>query len=245
MAVLAAEMTAKVENALRGTPFESSSLEVLSGGTGNFVYRAVLQTPLDDGTAEVLVKHGEDFVASNPAFKLTLSRCRVEEACLRRINITHQTHCRGKQWDFAVKTPACYHFDEVTNTQVHELFLPNGTDLKTYALKKFGAPSAPELREQCVELGAALGGWLRQLHDWNSGPDEVAQELRETVTRWSVETRELKHLINFGWLLERVGEYPDILGESREMFEKIGDMAKREMEGDGLVVLHGDFWTGK
>lgn len=69
------EITSRVLESLKGTPYEASSLDVLSGGTANFIYRATLSQPLEDGTEEVVVKHSEDYVANTPSFKLTLSRC--------------------------------------------------------------------------------------------------------------------------------------------------------------------------
>ena len=73
----------KVAKTLENTPFASSSLKQLSGGTANFIYRATLITPLEDGTAEVLVKHGEDYIKDNPEFKLTLQRCVRKKIPLR------------------------------------------------------------------------------------------------------------------------------------------------------------------
>ena len=69
------EVMAKVAKDLENTPFASSSLKQLSGGTANFIYRATLVTPLKDGTTEVLVKHGEDYIKDSPGFKLALQRC--------------------------------------------------------------------------------------------------------------------------------------------------------------------------
>lgn len=65
----------KVLGSLNDTRYAVSSLEPLSGGVGNFLYRAHLVRPLEDGTAEVAVKHGEGFVATNSSFELTLDRC--------------------------------------------------------------------------------------------------------------------------------------------------------------------------
>lgn len=69
---------ALVRRVLESTPYAPSDLEALSGGTANFIYRATLRRPLPDGTRQVLVKHGEDFVKNSPGFKLTTSRCVCE-----------------------------------------------------------------------------------------------------------------------------------------------------------------------
>lgn len=67
-------LKSKVLGYLKRTLFEPSSLDVLSGGTANFIYRATLLQPLEDGTKEVVVKLSEDYVANSPDFHLPLSR---------------------------------------------------------------------------------------------------------------------------------------------------------------------------
>lgn len=69
------EMKTKVENSLKDGPYACTSLEKLSGGTANFVYRGTLATPLSDGTKTVVIKHTEGYVAQSPGFKLTTTRC--------------------------------------------------------------------------------------------------------------------------------------------------------------------------
>jgi hypothetical protein len=69
------DISTLVSQELSETPYECSSLTRLSGGTANFVYRGILARPLQDGTKTIIVKHGEDFVASNIEFKLTTDRC--------------------------------------------------------------------------------------------------------------------------------------------------------------------------
>jgi len=139
-----------------------------------------------------------------------------------------------------VRTPKLYHYDEQQNTQIQEILL-NGKDLKTYALKTY-SPNTPEaVRPQCLQLGRALGRWLRDFHAWSA----TQTSLRETVAR-NVEIQQLKHMINFSWLLDRVAQFPSILGEAKEVFEEVKAMAAKELEDQSkLQVIHGDFWTGK
>jgi len=69
------QITAKIEKSLTSTPYACSSLTRLSGGTANFIYRGILQRPLEDGTKTVIIKHAEEFLASSKDFKLTAERC--------------------------------------------------------------------------------------------------------------------------------------------------------------------------
>lgn len=64
-----------VQKELEGTDYAVSSFTPLSGGTANFIYHAKLQKPLPDGVSEVVLKHGEAYVAQHPDFKLKLVRC--------------------------------------------------------------------------------------------------------------------------------------------------------------------------
>lgn len=70
-------------------------------------------------------------------------------------------------------------------------------------------------------------------------------ELRHTVAK-NQEMQQLKHMINFEWLLQRVEQYPAILEEAKATFEEVKRMAAAELEDEnGIQVIHGDFWTGK
>jgi hypothetical protein len=69
------EIDAKVQESLQDTAFEASNLDRLSGGSVNWIYAASLLQPLEDGTMEVVVKHGETHMASKPDMELNLLRC--------------------------------------------------------------------------------------------------------------------------------------------------------------------------
>lgn len=50
--------------------YACSSLVLLCGGTANYVYRGQLREPFEDGTVEIVIKHGEAFAAQFSVFKL-------------------------------------------------------------------------------------------------------------------------------------------------------------------------------
>lgn len=60
---------------LNNTRYAASSLEPLIGGQANFTYRAKLLNPLEDGTTDVVVKHGEPYMARHPVNEITTHRC--------------------------------------------------------------------------------------------------------------------------------------------------------------------------
>jgi hypothetical protein len=60
---------------LAQTPYACTSLEVLSGGTANFLFRGSLIQSLPDGRNTIVVKHFKEFVSANRNFKLDISRC--------------------------------------------------------------------------------------------------------------------------------------------------------------------------
>lgn len=69
------EIDRKVQNSLEGTRFSPSKVTKLEGGLVNWTYVADLITPLEDGATQVVIKHGEDFVAFRPDFRISFNRC--------------------------------------------------------------------------------------------------------------------------------------------------------------------------
>ena len=70
----AEEIKSEIFEWLKKTKYAATSLEPLSGGSANFIYRAKLATPLEDGTTDVLVKHGEGYMAVAPANRISTER---------------------------------------------------------------------------------------------------------------------------------------------------------------------------
>lgn len=60
-----------IQTALSETPYASSKLTRLSGGSANFTYRGHLLDRPDD---TIIVKHSEDYLAQNPEWKLDIGR---------------------------------------------------------------------------------------------------------------------------------------------------------------------------
>jgi hypothetical protein len=114
-------------------------------------------------------------------------------------------------------------------------YLPNRVDLKTYVVR---SPSSEGLsRSQCIELGEALGKWLKSFHGTVMDNPEVLEAASKTDF-----TQQVKHMINYTWLFERIKTYPAILEEARDVFEQVGKSAATESKNQ---INHGDFWTGK
>jgi hypothetical protein len=95
-------------------------------------------------------------------------------------------------------------------------------------------------------LGHSLGSWLRAFHGWASKAEQA--ETKEILSK-NQALKDLKFYINYTWLLDTIGNYPAILEDSREIFEKVRDFAAEELKkteyDDEYNVIHGDFWTGK
>ncbi|KAL5360180.1 phosphotransferase enzyme family protein [Aspergillus floccosus] len=226
---------------LTGTPYACSSLHQLSGGTANFVYRGILSKPLPDGTTTVVIKHTEDFVASNRAFKIPADRCvslpnptKSETAILSALNAFPAQTTES----ITIQTPRFYHFNPETNTQIVEE-LPAAQDLKSF----FVAQPRDVDRSWAVGVGRALGRWLKAFHAWG---DDAAQAGVRDAMAGNVFMRDLKFSVNYDRLVAAVDQYPAVLAGRQEVFEAVREMARGELgrEGEGVGLIHGDFWTG-
>ncbi|KAJ5933560.1 hypothetical protein N7454_005889 [Penicillium verhagenii] len=227
------EIRDQIAKELSQTPFECISLTRLSGGTANFVYRGVLTSSGDS----IIIKHSKDYVASNPNFKIDITRCHFEEAILQALD---GFQSRGEKGP-TVKTPRVLYFNKETNTQIID-DLPQSLNLKDLFLSD-SLESTSEFA--CREIGSSLGVWLQSFHKWGNKPEQA--ESRSLITQ-NVAMKQLKFYINYAMLVDTIATFPDILEESRGTFEELRNFATEEMKKSDkdpeIGIIHGDFWTG-
>lgn len=141
-----------------------------------------------------------------------------------------------------MKTPRVFQFDRETNTQIME-DLPNSLDLKNFLLSDL---SHGVSESSGRSLGRSLGSWLRSFHDW---ADKSEQAETRSLFAQNGTGRDLKFYINYSMLIDTVANFPDILEESRGVFEEVKSFAAAELKKsdreEGFGIIHGDFWTGK
>jgi len=143
---------------------------------------------------------------------------------------------------YTIRTPKLYHSIRESNDHIME-YMPNGANLKDYALRYWAAPTDPAAESHCFALGKGLGAWIRSLHTWSDQPEQAS--FREAIGGNKV-MQALKHSINYPAVIKLVDRFPSVLGGSRKVFEEVCDMAAAELLDESqLGVIHGDYWTGK
>lgn len=97
-----------------------------------------------------------------------------------------------------------------------------------------------------TSLGKAIGSWLKTFHDWSLAAEQA--ELRKFV-KGNEAMQKLKFDVTYGGFINVLSNFPDILGDKREVLESIAQFVKKELEeesnGDFWGIVHGDFWGGK
>ncbi|KAF5552242.1 phosphotransferase enzyme family [Fusarium napiforme] len=235
------DIDSKVRKALEGTKFEVSKLKEITGGSANWIYKAKLVKPLDNGEVEILVKHGEPYMASKPEFALPPLRCVIETESLKILSrVSSFDNLPKGTYSFVVRTPELHHFDQASSTQILE-FMPDGIHLKDYAIQNCGSSTPDAFKPQCLELGKAIGKWLQEFGTWSG------QQVRHRDLAAQNEFgQHVRHMVNYAWLHERINEYPRILKEAKDILAQVEQIAAAEIEDtDKLQIIYADFWTGK
>lgn len=167
---------------------------------------------------------------------------RIEAECFRCLS---NSPFRGKAdptapYDIVVRTPKYYHYDETSTNQFLE-YLPKSISLKDYILKYYNGPSSGTPESAARQMGTSLGSWLKSFTQWSASQAQLQAAAAENV-----EAQGFRHMLEFGWLAERVSQYPAVLGDAKDVFAEVEKAATAEIQdGSRLQVVHGDFWTGK
>ncbi|RSL95305.1 hypothetical protein CEP52_012152 [Fusarium oligoseptatum] len=226
---------------LKNTRYAAFSLEPLIGGQANFTYHAKLLTPLEDGTTEVVVKHGEPYMARHPANEITTHRCRVEAECLMQLNAVETNLNQLAGTNCTARTPRCFYYEDDTKTQIHE-YLPNTVDLKTYIQKHFSWSTPNNLELPCRNIGKTLADYISSFHlageQMIQGTEAQSSLKPFPALRNNEQMQSLKHMINYDWLLQRIDQFPEILSEARDVFYQVKLQALLESDAK---PIHGDF----
>jgi hypothetical protein len=243
-------MTKQTLDSLQDSNYACKTLEKLSGGYDNFVYRGVLINSLKDGSKTIIIKHSEAYAAFHKAFELSIDRCvslgfstEQEErlTCFGQIieyemiSALQQTLPSTSKPSISVETPKALNFFESTKTQIHCDFT-SSIDLKAYLLTQKVTQS------QASDLGFALGSWTRTFHHSGMAPEQI--QLRFDITR-NQKMKDVKYYLNYERLRGKANQYPEILRECEDILEDIIRDTRTIFNEDDGCIIHGDFWTGE
>ncbi|KAH8428431.1 aminoglycoside phosphotransferase family protein [Aspergillus melleus] len=219
---------AEVYTALTNTLYACSRTEQLSGGLLNYVYRGLLAHPLENGRETVIVKHGEEAAAVNPAIKLETGRFDTEQVLLGALN---GGHLSGDKTHIATKTPLLYHYDPQYRVLVFEDFGDNQRLLDLLVSRQL------PLAEYAT--GFAVGGWLRSFHRWATVEETSNPDLASSVTMNGT-MRERTAALKFRAILRNCDAFPHIIGDRRSRILDYAAAALQQDRGESGII-HGDF----
>ena len=141
---------------------------------------------------------------------------------------------------YTVRVPQLYLCDEKNGDQIIE-DLPGAINLKQYFLKNFPSSTQNLSQPNLHMLGKALAQYILAFHSIAQNDYQVRD-----VVKQNQRMQDIRHMTNYDWLIHRIDKYPDILEDSREIFQEVKKMAVRELQNpEALVPIHGDYWPGK
>ncbi|KAF8186531.1 kinase-like domain-containing protein [Mycena galopus ATCC 62051] len=227
---------AGVQAHLATTQFASSTVTLLTGGTGNFAFRLHLLTPYKGQTTLVL-KHARPYAAAMPSFPLAIERQAFEAKALEKIK-------EGLDCGSLAKVPVMYHFDETAHTIIME---DCGQDSQNLKALMIASPPSPAVAQ---EIGRALGQFLGRLHSWAAIDPKMAMvdffdqnEQAKRITAWVTYGRIIDSLTTDN--LPAVALLPEPVPAS-DLDDIRAIIAERTPEifncRDTLTM--GDFWSG-
>ncbi|KAJ7155316.1 kinase-like domain-containing protein [Mycena filopes] len=227
-----------VQAYLASTPFASSAVTPLTGGTGNFAFRLHLLTPYGlDKVTTAVVKHARPYVAAAPGIKLAIERQAFEAKAMRTVK-------EGLECGERATVPSIYHLDEQAHVLIMEDCGTDSVNLKSMLIK------APPPVGVARDIGRALGEFLGRLHAWGAAEPAMLDLFEENeqakgITAWVTYGRLIPTLTS--GTVPAVALLPEpVPAEDLDDIRAI--IAERTAEinapGPARVVTMGDFWTG-
>jgi thiamine kinase-like enzyme len=156
---MAPTTTDELRHYLNSKSIPAASVEALSGGTANYVWR--ITTLLGRSS---IIKHAEPFVATNPGMKFPVERMGFEAKALREFSTLLPE-------DEVVRLPALYHYDE----EAHVLNIADGG---SRTLKEAYSDEGVDV----VGLGERIGKWLARFHA-STTKEELRSQFNNAVAK--------------------------------------------------------------
>ncbi|KAF4441560.1 hypothetical protein FALBO_17319, partial [Fusarium albosuccineum] len=84
------------------------------------------------------------------------------------------------------------------------------------------------------------GRWLKGFVRWSA-----QQTKHRELVAWNGLAQDVRHMVNFAWLYDRIKDFPVILDDVKDILEQVEQMAAAERKDENKhQIIHGDFWTG-
>ncbi|KAI9375562.1 kinase-like domain-containing protein [Aspergillus egyptiacus] len=173
----------QISHLLSNTPFACSSITELNGGLVNATYRGTLSHALPDGSASVIIKHGEETVAKVPTIALSTSRCLTERTLLTALRDSPVQYIRHR--GISIQCPQLYHSIAERNIQIVQ-DIPHDCTLHEWLLSPPASQQDDWSPSTMTEMGETLAIWLARFHGWSQSgiADRMSQVIRANSDRF-------------------------------------------------------------
>ncbi|KAH9486413.1 4-hydroxytryptamine kinase [Psilocybe cubensis] len=228
-------LEADVRVYLAKTPFASTDVQPLSGGTGNYVFRLRLDAPYE-GRRTVVLKHAKPFVKDLPELAFELSRQKYEVEALRRV--------RG--WlpaDSLVTVPEVHLFDEDAHVIIMDDAGEDAISLKSYIQQGHATLASAK------KIGAAVGAFLGGMHKWGKGNKELCAAVAgnsqaKAMSAWVFYGRLLPTLSGDSGVPKLMDPPLVAAAEDLEVIKGLVEETTAALLAVDDQFVMGDFWPG-
>ncbi|KAH7039501.1 kinase-like domain-containing protein [Macrophomina phaseolina] len=220
---MAITTTPQLEDYLRSTGIEFTSVEPLSGGTANYVWRLTLPS----GETRVL-KHAEPYIKNHPDFPFDVDRIQFEGNALSLLPQTLSTTQLAPAAP-TVRIPTLHHTDPTAHIVVMDDAGPS--NLKSWYSTTTTSSSSTATPALIPSIGAALGTWLAQLHHRTRN---LRRPFNDNTTAKNIYRHAYAHL----------AEAFALYGLDTALASDVDASYGPLLLTDDECVCHGDFWPG-